>query len=213
MLGAWRLRSDPVLPNRRVNSTWAIGDPGVPIHMALERVRDHYEQRGRRPIVLTEPGSPSDLALGGWDVRAPTLLMVRPAEDVGEEVPTEPLEQWAAAWASIRGASDHHRTVLVARLRAAGATTGVVFRRDDEPIAVGLGVRTGTLVGIFNVATIPDARRQGLATAITKGLVGWASAQGATHAYLQVEADNSAALALYDQLGFATTLQYLYRVG
>ncbi len=185
----------------------------MPVDVALERVRDHYAQRDRRPIVLTEPGSPADLHLGGWDVQAPTLLMARPVADIGEEVPMEPLEQWAAAWASIRGASDHHRTALVARLRSAEATAGVVFRRGNQPIAVGLGVRTGTLVGIFNVATIPGARRQGLGTAITEGLVGWASAHRATHAYLQVEADNAPAFALYDRLGFATALRYLYRVG
>ena len=41
-------------------------------------------------------------------------------------------------------------------------------------------------------------------------LLDWGAEQGATTAYLQVEADNDPALALYERLGFVTHHTYRY---
>ncbi|MEB3350607.1 MAG: GNAT family N-acetyltransferase [Cyanobacteriota bacterium] len=52
------------------------------------------------------------------------------------------------------------------------------------------------------VATDPAWRRQGLARLLLEALMAQAVAAGARHATLEVAAGNSAALALYTQLGF-----------
>ena len=42
-------------------------------------------------------------------------------------------------------------------------------------------------------------------------LLRWAWQNGATHAYLQVDAENAPALAVYRKFGFATAYTYHYR--
>jgi GNAT superfamily N-acetyltransferase len=66
-------------------------------------------------------------------------------------------------------------------------------------------------LGLFCMATLPEARRCGVATRALRALVGWGLGQGCTRAYLQVEEDNAAARALYEGLGFATLYGYHYR--
>jgi [ribosomal protein S18]-alanine N-acetyltransferase len=55
---------------------------------------------------------------------------------------------------------------------------------------------------INTLAVSPAARRQGLATALLEHVLGEAVAAGATKATLEVRASNSAALHLYERLGF-----------
>ncbi|MFD0786762.1 GNAT family N-acetyltransferase, partial [Micromonospora azadirachtae] len=53
---------------------------------------------------------------------------------------------------------------------------------------------------------------QGLAGRIVRALAQWGAQAGATHAFLQVEQRNNAAVALYRRLGFTTHHTYLTRV-
>lgn len=91
----------------------------------------------------------------------------------------------------------------------AGADAGAV--PDPGAVAIGRAVVDGRWA-LFGVVEVPPAlRRRGLATAIMGALARQAYAEGATAAYLQVEADNAAALALYDRLGFTDHHTYCYR--
>ncbi|RYE48381.1 MAG: GNAT family N-acetyltransferase, partial [Hyphomicrobiales bacterium] len=63
-----------------------------------------------------------------------------------------------------------------------------------------------------NVITDPTRRRQGLAAAMMRTGLHWAHEKGATTAALNVQADNSAAKALYAGLGFAHQYDYHYRI-
>src|SRR5437660_1357047 len=66
-------------------------------------------------------------------------------------------------------------------------------------------------LGLFCVATLDPFRRQGAAMALKRALLEWGRREGAESAYLQVEAANAAALALYARLGFHTLYSYHYR--
>ena len=57
-------------------------------------------------------------------------------------------------------------------------------------------------VGLSSVHVSEDARRRGLARALCAGLLDWARGRGATRAYVQVVAENTAAQALYESMGF-----------
>jgi len=59
--------------------------------------------------------------------------------------------------------------------------------------------------------TLAEARRRGHARTLLAAMAGWALAQGAAHAYLQVERDNPAALTVYRRAGFTTVHGYHYR--
>jgi len=64
-------------------------------------------------------------------------------------------------------------------------------------------------LGLSLIEVAPQAQRRGLARHVMAGLAGWAAGHGARRAYLQVEADNDAALALYATLGFTTHHRYV----
>ncbi|MES2994034.1 MAG: GNAT family N-acetyltransferase [Pseudomonadota bacterium] len=85
------------------------------------------------------------------------------------------------------------------------------LREHHAPIACGQFAREGDLVGLYDVFTAPAARGQGLAGLLCRHLLAAARAQGARHAYLQVEGDNHAARAVYHRLGFVDGYAYHYR--
>jgi ribosomal protein S18 acetylase RimI-like enzyme len=58
--------------------------------------------------------------------------------------------------------------------------------------------------------THPGHRRQGLASQILQALMTKAADHGASSAYLQVEAKNTGAIALYDAAGFKPVYRYVY---
>ncbi len=88
---------------------------------------------------------------------------------------------------------------------------GAIIRRDDEVVACGLLKLEGDHAGLFAVNTASALRGQGLGRAIVSALLNEASRRGARTAYLQVTADNVAALALYRHFGFSTAYDYWYR--
>lgn len=85
-----------------------------------------------------------------------------------------------------------------------------VLARDGVTAAVGQSVVTGDHAAIFLMRTAPAFRRQGLARKILTALLGWAQSEGASHAYLQVEAANAPAIALYERAGFKMAYAYRY---
>ena len=82
----------------------------------------------------------------------------------------------------------------------------------DEIVACGLGVLQGETLGLFDLVTHANHRRQGHAGRLIEGLLAWGRQQGATQAYLQVMLDNSAAHDLYARLGFKELYWYSYMV-
>ena len=80
----------------------------------------------------------------------------------------------------------------------------------DRPVACGMGVVERHLLGYFSIYTAEDFRRQGYSQQVMQALTHWGVEKGASFGYLQVEADNEPALALYKKLGFASCYQYFY---
>lgn len=69
------------------------------------------------------------------------------------------------------------------------------------PVARGGGFALGRVIGdeaeLLTIAVAPEARRQGVGRSCLAGFEAAARTRGATHAFLEVAADNAAALALY----------------
>ena len=68
----------------------------------------------------------------------------------------------------------------------------------------------GDWAGIFGMRTTPEHRRKGLAWKIFTALTAKARASGAARGYLQVEAVNAGAIALYERAGFEEAYRYSY---
>lgn len=90
---------------------------------------------------------------------------------------------------------------------------GWALRRaaDGMVFACGQVAREGDMVGLYDVFTAPESRGQGWSRRLCGELLARAVEQGARLAYLQVDADNTAARALYRRLGFADGYAYHYR--
>ncbi|MEH0845336.1 GNAT family N-acetyltransferase, partial [Micromonospora sp. CPCC 205711] len=122
-----------------------------------------------------------------------------------------PSEDWLAVAAGRKGGlPEAARHVLTAVDRVRFAHVYV----DGTLVAIGRGTVTGEgrWLGLSLIEVVPQARRRGLAGRVIRALVGWAVAEGASHAFLQVEQRNTAAVALYRGLGFTTHHTYLTRV-
>ncbi|PVX64176.1 GNAT family N-acetyltransferase [Rhodococcus globerulus] len=64
--------------------------------------------------------------------------------------------------------------------------------------------------GLLDLAVADAHRRHGIGTLICTDLLGWSRIQGATHAYLAVPEDNTAAVATARSLGFVEHHRYRY---
>lgn len=133
-------------------------------------------------------------------VEAETLVMAGDL-DCAAAVPQMTLaDRPSAAWRQIH-TRDIPEEVLVA------VVDGEVAFGELAGLAVGRAAVTpapdGTRwAGLSAVHVSTDARGRGMARTVCSGLLDWARRSGATRAYVQVLADNAAARALYESMGF-----------
>jgi ribosomal protein S18 acetylase RimI-like enzyme len=90
---------------------------------------------------------------------------------------------------------------------------GWVLRRpaDSAVLACGQTATEANMVGLYDVFTAAQARNQGWARKLCAELLRRAQEKGARTAYLQVDASNLAARAVYFRLGFGDGYAYHYR--
>jgi GNAT superfamily N-acetyltransferase len=77
--------------------------------------------------------------------------------------------------------------------------------QDGQPVTSGLGLRTGTTIGIYNIATVESARRRGYGAAMTMRIVDDGGAEGCEVAILQA---SEMGQPVYERLGFRTVVEY-----
>ncbi|WP_446216800.1 GNAT family N-acetyltransferase [Micromonospora sp. IBHARD004] len=224
-LGDWLLRSAAGWTGR-ANSALPVGDPDRPLPAALDAVERWYADHGQlamvnTPLPLAAPVG-AELDRRGWGARPPVLvqtvaLAALPATAPARaglppvELAAAPSDDWLAVAAGRKGGlPDAARHVLTAVDRVRFAQV----HADGRLVAVGRGTVTGQgrWLGLTLIEVLPEARRQGLAGRVIRSLVEWGTAEGASHAFLQVEQRNSPAVALYRGLGFTTHHTYLTRV-
>ena len=138
---------------------------------------------------------PAPAAAGTWRVR----------------LDDRPTPAWFAAWHAVHGHGGDSGSEwdLLDRVKRPSAYACALA--GDEVAAVGRAVADTGWVGVFGMATLPEARGRGAARAVLTALAGWAGAHRAGHMYLQVEQDNVPALRLYERMGFGALCAYHYR--
>ncbi|MEU5528346.1 GNAT family N-acetyltransferase [Micromonospora chersina] len=221
-LGDWLLRSAAGWTGR-ANSALPVGDPDRPLPAALDAVQRWYAERGQpamvnTPLPLAAPVG-AELDARGWTARPPVLVQTAPLTALPPGRPDlprvglapTPSAEWLAVASGRKGGlPDEARHVLTAVDRIRFAHLHV----DGRLLAVGRGTVTGEgrWLGLTLIEVLPEARRRGFAGAVMRALADWGRAEGATHAFLQVEQRNTGAVALYQGLGFTTHHTYLTRV-
>lgn len=200
-LGGWLLRAGHGVTSR--------ANSAIPLGMSaqiadLSAVRDWYRERGL-PTWLALPERLLPIRTAGIK---PARVMVRelptPAATGDVTLAPQPDAEWLRLY---------ERDVPVDVLTA--VVDGVVTFAMVPGRAVGRGAVTsapdGTpWLGISSVRVSPAHRRQGQARAVCEALLRWGAEAGARRAYVQVEVDNHAAIALYTALGFRLHHQTRY---
>lgn len=128
----------------------------------------------------------------------------------------QPGAEWLDAQARIAGDTARMasgRRAMLAVLAVPAAFGAVRLGGPGAPlVSLAYAAVHDGLACVNMVATDPAARRRGLSRRVLLCLLAWAHAVGAEGACLQVEADNAAAIPLYEGLGFRTELYcYHYR--
>lgn len=209
---------------RRANSAVPTGSSGGPAgEPDLERITAWYAARGLPAVLQVVTGAADGqeplaarLDGRGWTASGHSAVRIgalAPLADREEDPRVHVGRELTGEW--LRG---YPRAALRPEAARAVLTGGpsvwfaaVAGRPGDGPAAVGRCVVDGRWAGFAAVEVSPAHRRRGLATAVMAELARAALADGASAGYLQVEADNGPARALYTALGFAEHHRYHYR--
>ena len=200
-LGEWVLRSSSATDTatgarllKRANSCLAMGTPGMPVSDAVAAVHAFYAERERAPMAQVERGSDLEVAFGdaGW-------VPLGRGDASFQAAPVSRLHRLVSRLAPLAPRPP------VVEVRGALATSLETTPRVTVTLehATGSAVLDNDWLCLHGLHVDAAHRRQGLATAVLAELVEWGAEQGARTAWLHVETDNAAALALYERLGFS----------
>ena len=202
----------------RANSVSALDYTGSDLDASLARVVDFYRARGARArFKMTDVARPQGLdtalATRGWTRHGEHVTMAcdvtgRTSEAIPDACGTsvvshdQPTAEWYRVY--LQGLSNDRR-VIAPRLveRVPAPRCFFTAEREGAVIASGLSVLDGELASVQCMATLPEARRSGAASAVLAAIGAYAREQGARRLYLQAEAENVAAITLYRRVGFA----------
>lgn len=85
-------------------------------------------------------------------------------------------------------------------------------KKNDIIVGCGLGVLERNYIGLFDIYVDENYRKQEIGKSICIAIIKAGLMAGATNAYLQVASVNTAAIKLYEKLGFLRLYTYWYRV-
>jgi ribosomal protein S18 acetylase RimI-like enzyme len=129
-----------------------------------------------------------------------------------DQIPLKDITRFVKAVICVRSGDPFTRAGLAEIIASIEPEAGLfVHETEDRPVACTICVQDGELAGLFEIATDAAERRRGHARRLMLSALKWARQRGARQAWLQVEADNRAALALYRSLGFVEIYRYHYR--
>jgi GNAT superfamily N-acetyltransferase len=229
-LGEWTLRAGGGFTGR-ANSALAVGDPGVALTDAADRVIEYSREHGIRPWAQVVVGSDVETGLVALGWRAVYLttdvLVCRLSTLLGDDLPDPRViiadeldEAWWATYGrsrpdesnpAIRTDADPTLLRMILDGHPPRAFAAVPGPYDGAGLA---GIARGHVsAGWFGVATVwvdPDHRRRGLGSAMIHALGHWAARRGARNAYLQVAQQNTGTRDAYGRLGFVVHHSYRY---
>ncbi|WP_219461190.1 GNAT family N-acetyltransferase [Nonomuraea rhizosphaerae] len=199
---------------KRANSVLPLGRP-ADLTGAIEAAEAFYAGKGERSVFSVGPGALAGLDdvldARGYEVVDPTVLMVGSCDvaPAGHAVRVErsPWPAWMESWWAVDGRYDDGMPAAEQICTGVPALYAAV-EEDGRAVAVGRGVPQGDTLGIYCMATLPEARRRGLARSVLRELL---RRSGARSAYLSVTGRNAAAQGLYRSEGFEARGGYHYR--
>ena len=217
MLDGWLLRASGGYA-KRSNSVTCLKPAKSNLSARIEEAERFYSAHQLPAIFrltpICEPELEIELIARGYQAAGATdvlTLALTPQPPMKSAVTIDAIatDDWINLFARTHDLNNHDTKILAAILSSIAPRSA--FARIGQQ-ALGRAVFEAGYAGLFSLATSHDCRRQGHARIISQALLNWGSDQGAHHAYLQVEQDNKAALALYHSLGFQHAYSYHYRI-
>ena len=221
--GSWAIRLTAGHPAKRLNSVSPL-DPSdhANIDARVEMAQHRFDSFGRRLVFRLSPLAPSELAGvldgRGWSVFDETIIMIADLETLDfsgamDQLPLKDVGLWVDAFLELSEDTEENKPGLAEVIAAIEPTTGLFVTRNsnNEPLSALRCVQDNDLVGLFDVVTNVEARHQGHGRAIVSSALKWAIKGGASIGWLQVVADNIAAVKLYESFGFQELYRYNYR--
>lgn len=221
--GSWLCRLTAGHPSRRLNSVNPL-DPSDyrDIAIRLEKAAKRFADYGRPLLVRQTPLTPPQLIAfmddAGWMDMGRTVVMMAdlatlPRDEGLDHLPSRDVGRFVDARLRVSGDDPALKPGLTEIINAIKPEAGLFIFEEPGfgPTAVTIAVQDNDLVGILQLGVAEERRGQGLGTGILHASLRWAKLKGARHAWVQVEADNTAALALYRRAGFQDVYEYSYR--
>lgn len=209
----WLLAFDDGAVNRAKSAVplrHAALDPGV-----LSEIIARYAARGQPPQFRLADLPPlaavqRALAARGFAPRQPTVVQLVAAEALARPGCHVALAGQADAdWLRVFS-SDGAPASRAAMLARAPDTVYASARQAGETLAVGALTFGYGLASVQGMRTLREQRGRGLAGAVLGALAQAALQRGVSTLFLQVEADNQAALRCYARAGFEARWEYRY---
>lgn len=196
---------------------------GDQLERRVARAKEFYTSRGTVTRFQITPGvcpDGLDTLLAERGYRRETLMSSQVASteqvleragagDLRVRLTDRPSRVWFEVWQAVHFGDPRAEWELLGRVEHPSCYAAALLGSDV--VAVGRGVADTGWVGVFGMATLPEARGKGAARSVLGALADWAGAQHADRMYLQVERDNVPALRLYEQAGFSEVSGYHYR--
>jgi GNAT superfamily N-acetyltransferase len=211
--------------SKRVNSVNPLYPSTLPLNEKIRTCEAIYAHQGLPPLFrVPEINNDADLVkvldTCGYKPFEPTVVLGRalgnciqsePADELEVSIHEMFVEDWFRLRSQFIAVSEDdlqaHKLILsciVPEKVLLGMFVG------DQPVACGMGVVEGALLGFFSIYVSAEWRRRNFASMIMNALIKWGLLHGANYGYLQVEGHNKPALALYNHLGFAPCYWYTY---
>lgn len=217
-LGGWRLNASSGY-SLRINACWPLAAPDRDPDLAIEAAEAWYAARTLPPRFKLTDGvfAPLDLAerlaARGYRAGHETLVMAGATGgegDAGVRLSPMPDATFEAVFTASAGDPEDGRERVEALGRMPPPAIYARLEIDGAPAAIGVAALGGGFVGVFGMRTVPAHRRKGLGRRVLRSLLAEARQRGAERAWLQVEADNASAIALYTNEGFEPAYRYRY---
>jgi GNAT superfamily N-acetyltransferase len=219
--GSWQLRITPGHPSKRLNCIVPLDPQDMrDMETRIEAAERNFQKSGVTASVRQSPLCPPMLGNvlhhAGWMAQHETLVMTADLDSLDladgmDHLPSHDTQRFAEA--CIRIDEDRDTSVeTISRIIGHIQPPAGLFLMDDAagPKAVGICVHDNDLAGLQQVVVARNLRRTGLGLEIVTSALRWARLRGARQAWLQVIAQNHAARALYERLGFRTAYSYTY---
>jgi ribosomal protein S18 acetylase RimI-like enzyme len=220
--GTWVIRLTDGYPAKRLNSV----NPLDPRDTA--RLPERIAAAGRLFAAAGKPltfrlsplsGDYLDRHLDGerWTSFSESLVMEADISDqlvagAMDRLPVRDMARFMMAAAHVHAMDEATAGGLAGVIASVKANVGLfVLERAGAPVTTLVCVQDGSIAGLFEVATSETERGKGHGRGAMLSALRWARLAGARKAWLQVEADNRAAIALYAKMGFREAYRYHYR--